>query len=72
MWLAWESVRLACTEAWVQVLVPHKLGMVAHACNPSTGELEIGQWAGQGHFGLHRVQAQCGPQETQSLNNGNE
>lgn len=38
--LSWQSARLACAEPCGHSPAPHELGVVAHTCNLSTGEVE--------------------------------
>jgi hypothetical protein len=51
-WLI-ECFILACTTLWVWSSLPHSLGAMAHACNPSLWEVEAGELWVQSHPQLH-------------------
>jgi hypothetical protein len=49
MQISWQSVCLAWRNLWIQVLAPHKAGMIARTCGPRTREVGSGESEVQGH-----------------------
>lgn len=43
MQLSWSSAPQVCMTPWAQSPVPHKLGLVVHACYPSIQKVDAGQ-----------------------------